>query len=87
LGRTLAATASTKLVLGAEEAAVADLRDAFGLREEEVAAITPAVQGRGVLLSGHERTVVRVVPGPAILALADTTPEPRRNGNRIGAAK
>jgi hypothetical protein len=79
LGRTLAATASTKLILGAEEAAVGDLRDVFSLREEEVAAITPAVQGRGVLLSGHERTVVRVVPGTAILALADTTPEPRQN--------
>jgi type IV secretory pathway VirB4 component len=72
LGRTLAATSSSKLVLGTEEAVVDDVRDVFRLRDEEVAAICPSSPGRGVLLAGAERAVVSVVPGRAILALADT---------------
>jgi hypothetical protein len=72
LGRTLAATSSSKLILGTEEAVLDDVRDVFRLREEEVAAICPASPGRGVLLAGAERAVVSVVPGPAIMALADT---------------
>jgi Helicase HerA, central domain len=72
LGRTLAATSSSKLILGTEEAVVDEVRDVFKLRDEEVAAICPAVPGRGVLLAGAERAVVGVVPGPAIMALADT---------------
>jgi len=72
LGRTLAATSSSKLVLGTEEAVVDEVRDVFKLRDEEVAAISPAVPGRGVLLAGPERAVVGVLPGPAIMALADT---------------
>ncbi len=72
LGRTLAATASSKLVLGTEEAVVDDVRDVFKLSDEEIAAICPVVPGRGVLLAGSERAVVTVVPGPAIMALADT---------------
>ena len=78
LGRTLVATAATKIILGVEEAALADVRDVFGLREDEVAAINPSVQGRAVLLSGAERTVVSIVPGPALLALAQSSPVPRR---------
>jgi len=78
LGRTLVATAATKIILGVEEAALADVRDVFGLRDDEVAAINPSVQGRAVLLSGAERTVVSIVPGPAILALARSSPVPRR---------
>ncbi len=77
LGRTLVATAATKLILGIEEAAIADVRDVFGLSDDEIAAINPPVQGRAVLLSGGERTVVAVVPGPALLALAKSSPEPR----------
>jgi hypothetical protein len=77
LGRTLVATAATKVVLGVEEAALADVRDVFGLSEDEVAAISPPVQGRAVLLSGGERTVVAIVPGPALLALAHSSQEPR----------
>jgi hypothetical protein len=72
LGRTLAATSSSKLVLGTEEAVADDVRDVFKLRDEELAAICPSVPGRGVLLAGAERAVVSVAPGPAILALADT---------------
>ena len=77
LGRTLVATAATKIILGVEEAALPDVRDVFGLREDEVAAINPSVQGRAVLLSGAERTVVSIVPGPAVLALAQSSPVPR----------
>jgi type IV secretory pathway VirB4 component len=74
LGRTLAATAATKLVLGVEEASIPGVRDAFFLSDEEIAAINPPVTGRAVLISGGDRTVVRVLPGDAILAVANTTP-------------
>ena len=77
LGRTLVATAATKLILGIEEAALSDVRDVFGLTDDEVAAVNPPVQGRAVLLSGAERTVVSIVAGPALLALAHSSPEPR----------
>ena len=75
LGRTLVATAATKVILGVEEAALAGARDVFGLSDDEITAINPPVQGRAVLLSGGERTVVAIVPGPAVLALAHSSPE------------
>ena len=78
LGRTLAATSSSKLVLGTEEAVLDEVREVFKLGADEVAAICPSVPGRGVLLAGAERAVVSVVPGPAIMALADT----RARGSR-----
>ncbi|HSP66007.1 MAG TPA: DUF87 domain-containing protein [Candidatus Deferrimicrobium sp.] len=74
LGRTLAATSSSKLVLGTEEAVIDDVRDVFKLRDEEVSAVCPSVPGRGVLMAGPERAVVNVVPGPAVMAVADTRP-------------
>jgi DNA helicase HerA-like ATPase len=74
LGRTLASTAATKIIMGVEEAAIADLRGVFNLRDEEVAAVHPAVRGRGVVISGSERCVMHIVPGAAILALADSAP-------------
>ena len=73
LGRTLAATASTKLILGTEEASVEQVGEVFKLTREELASINPILQGRGVLISGAERSVVRVVPGTAIMALSDTS--------------
>ena len=73
LGRTLAATASTKLILGTEEAVVEEVADVFKLRDEEKAAINPMQQGRGVLLCGPDRTIVHVVPGAMIMALSDTS--------------
>lgn len=85
LGKTLAATASTKLLLGAEESSVAAVRDVFSLDEDESAAINPLKQGRGVLISGGERAVISVVPGAAILALADTTP-PSLRPQAVGTA-
>jgi len=74
LGRTLSATAATKLILGTEEAVLEEVAQVFKLRSEETAAINPMSQGRGVLLSGSERTIVDVLPGPAILAISDTSP-------------
>ena len=75
LGRTLAATASTKLVLGAEESSLRGIREVFGLDDEECSVLSPVQQGRGVLLSAGERAAVSIVPGPAILAVSETTPE------------
>jgi hypothetical protein len=74
LGRTLAATAATKLLLGTEEAALVDLKEVFALGADELSAVNPPSVGRGVLVSGGERTVISILPGPAILALAETTP-------------
>ena len=73
LGRTLASTASTKFILGTEEAVLEDVVEVFKLHPEERKAINPMKQGRGVLLSGPERTVIDVIPGPIIMALADTS--------------
>lgn len=73
LGRTLAATAATKLVLGSEEAVLENVAEVFHLNSEEIGALTPMMQGRGVLLSGSERTIVHVIPGSAIMCLADTS--------------
>jgi hypothetical protein len=73
LGKTLAATASTKLILGTEEASVEAVRDVFKLRPEEVAAISPIQQGRGVLLASGQRTVVSIMPGAGIMILSDTS--------------
>lgn len=77
LGRTLVATAATKVVLGVEEAALAGVRDAFALSNEEAGAISPPQTGRAVLISGSERTVVRVLAGDAMLAVAETGAPPR----------
>lgn len=72
LGRTLAATAATKIVLGVEEPALPGARDAFGLTDEETAAVCPPVTGRAVLLSGADRAVISVLAGDAMLAVAST---------------
>ena len=74
LGRTLAATAASKLVLGVEEAALDGARQTFALSDEEASAVSPPVQGRCVLISGDERTVVRVLPGSALLSLSGPVP-------------
>jgi hypothetical protein len=72
LGRTLAATSSSKLLLGTEEAVLEEMGQVFKLTAEELAAICPSRRGRGVLLAGAERAVVDIVPGPAIMAVAQT---------------
>ena len=66
LGRTLASTAATKLVLGHEEAVAAQVRQLFDLADDEATALTPPVAGRGVLIAGGERTVVHVTPSPVL---------------------
>lgn len=85
LGRTLAATAATKVVLGVEEAALAGVREAFALTDEEASAISPPQTGRAVLLSGAERTVVRVLAGDAMLAIAESG-APARAADAVPAA-
>lgn len=72
LGRTLAATAASRVVLATEEAVLPAVREVFGLQGHEVAAISPGRPGRGLLLAGGERAVIDVVPGPALLAISDT---------------
>jgi hypothetical protein len=66
LGRTLAATASTKLILGQEDTVAEEVRQVFQLAEDEVAALTPPVPGRAVLIAGNERTIVQVQPSPVL---------------------
>ncbi len=73
LGRTIAATAATKIVLGTEEAPRNDVRQTFALRDDELEAINPPVQGRGILIAGRDRAVLRILPGAAMLALGDTS--------------
>jgi hypothetical protein len=75
LGRVLAATAATKLVLGVEATVAEDARAAFGLSQQELAALSPRFKaGRGVLISGHERAVVDVVAGEHLMPLVSTGP-------------
>ena len=75
LGRTLASTAATKLVLGHEETVVEQVRQLFDLAEDEAAALTPPLAGRGVLIAGPERTVVQVTPSPVLWPWVRSDPE------------
>lgn len=75
LGRILAATAATKLILGLEATVAADAGEVFGLSSRELEALSPRfVPGRGVLISGHERAVVEVIPGEHLMPLVSTSP-------------
>jgi type IV secretory pathway VirB4 component len=75
LGRTLASTAATKLVLGHEETVAAQVRELFDLAEDEATALTPPAAGRGVLIAGGERTVVQVTPSPVLWPWVRSDPE------------
>ena len=75
LGRTLASTAATKLVLGHEETVVEQVRALFDLAEDEAAALTPPLPGRGVLIAGAERTVIQVTPSPVLWPWVRSDPE------------
>lgn len=66
LGRTLASTAATKVILGHEEMVADRVRAVFDLAPDEADALTPPVRGRAVVIAGHERTVVDVEPCPAL---------------------
>lgn len=72
LGRTIAATSATKLVLGTEEAVIDEVATVFKLSPEERRGVCPTRRGSGVLISGSERALVSVVAGDAILAVAAT---------------
>ncbi|HYW23057.1 MAG TPA: DUF87 domain-containing protein [Terriglobales bacterium] len=73
-GEVLATVASTKLVLGVEEAVAAGLQRTFDLTERELLAVTrEKVRGRGVLISDNERAIVDVVPGDHLMPLVHTT--------------
>ncbi len=73
-GEVLATVASTKLILGVEEAVAAGLQRTFDLTERELLAVTrEKVRGRGVLISDNERAIVDVVPGDHLLPLVHTT--------------
>jgi len=73
-GEVLATVASTKLILGVEEAVAAGLQRTFDLTDRELAAVTKEkVRGRGVLISDNERAIVDVVPGDHLMPLVHTT--------------
>ena len=74
LGRTLANTAATKLIMGVEESALEMVADVFKLKPEEVSLLNPSKKGRGVLLSsGGERSGIAIRPGRYIMDLSDTS--------------
>jgi hypothetical protein len=72
LGRTIAATSATKMILGTEEAVIDEVAAVFKLSSEERRGVCPSRRGSGVLIAGAERALVSVVAGEAILAVAAT---------------
>jgi len=69
-GLTLAATASTKVILGVEEQPLERVAAVFQLRPHEVEKLNPIVPGQAVIVSGAERAAVQIVPSWVISALA-----------------
>jgi hypothetical protein len=75
LGEILATSASTKLILGIQDAVAEGARQTFELSEIELQAVTEQrQQGQGVLISDQERAVVHVMPGPHLADLVFTKP-------------
>jgi TraG P-loop domain len=75
LGEILATSASTKLILGIQDAVAEGARTTFELSEAELQAITSRrVQGQGVLITDSERAVVQIMPGPVLAELVFTKP-------------
>jgi type IV secretory pathway VirB4 component len=73
-GEVLATVASTKLILGVEEAVAAGLQRTFHLTDRELRAVTrEKLRGRGVLISDNERAIVDVIPGRHLMPLVHTT--------------
>jgi type IV secretory pathway VirB4 component len=81
LGRTLAATAATKIVLGHEDTVADRVREVFELADDEAAALTPPVAGQAVLISGEERTVVQIMPSPVLWPWVRTDEEAQNEGS------
>jgi hypothetical protein len=80
LGRTLASTAATKVVLGHEDTVAERVRSLFDLADDESAALTPPVPGQAVLISGRERTIVQVLPSPVLWPFIGTQESPLPSG-------
>jgi hypothetical protein len=75
LGEVLATSASTKLILGIQDAVAEGARTTFELSEIELQAITSRrAQGQGVLITDSERAIVHVMPGPVLSDIVFTTP-------------
>ncbi|MBO0701366.1 MAG: DUF87 domain-containing protein [Candidatus Dormibacteraeota bacterium] len=73
-GEVLATVAATKLILGVEHGLEAGMREAFGLSDAELAAITTQRRsGRGVLIAEQERAIVDVLPGEHLLPVVSTS--------------
>lgn len=66
LGRTLAAVAATKIVLGQEDIVAAQAREVFQLSDVEAHEVTPPVPGQGVVIAGGQRAVVQLSPSPVL---------------------
>jgi hypothetical protein len=75
LGKTLASTAATKLILGVEDTVAERTRQIFELADDEIAALTPPVPGRAVLIAGSERTIVQIQPSPILWPFVSTSAE------------
>jgi hypothetical protein len=75
LGEILATSASTKLILGIQDAVAEGARRTFDLSAAELDAVTGRrAQGQGVLISDSERAIVHVVPGIHLQGLTFTRP-------------
>ncbi|MBO0745162.1 MAG: hypothetical protein J2P43_09105, partial [Candidatus Dormibacteraeota bacterium] len=73
-GEVLATVAATKLILGVEHGLEAGMREAFGLSDAELAAITTQRRaGRGVLIAERERAIIDVLPGEHLLPVVSTS--------------
>ena len=72
LGRTLAATAATKIVLGQEEIVAAQAQEVFQLSETEARALTPPLPGQGVVIAGSQRALVQLCPSDVLWPLLRT---------------
>jgi hypothetical protein len=86
LGEILATSASTKFILGIQDAVAEGARRTFDLSTAELDSVTARRrQGQGVLVSDSERAIVHVVPGPHLQEMVFTRPlssepEPRELG-------
>jgi hypothetical protein len=80
-GEVLATVAATKLILGVEHGLEAGMREAFGLTDAELAAITTQRRsGRGVLIAERERAIIDVLPGDHLLPIVSTSSVLQRAG-------
>ena len=74
LGKTLAGNAATKIIMGLDKTVAATARDAFGLTDAEVTAVTEDyTRGRAVIVSGRDRAFVEIIPGDHLMDIVKTT--------------